>query len=291
MQHVFAQIIDYAGLFPPASASMLGAVAQYAEYRNGPDRELLGRFIVAASRLEEFGQAAASLSREAARGGPWPLSVVMGVNIPDGLALIADYERQPAVPSVIEAVEMRVGAAGEVAVIARQLSTRYERYLEVPHAEPYGPLLEAIHANAVGAKLRMGGITPDLFPSPRLVTRFLMAAVRTGVPFKATAGLHHAVRGTYPLTYEPDSAQHQMYGFLNLLVATTLLRLDHDGEVAERALRDDDPSGFVMTTDAITWRGHRLEAAELLAARQSFRGFGACSFREPVDELDLDRVV
>lgn len=290
MQQVFAQIVDYAGLFPPASASMLGAVAHYAEYRNGPDRALLGRFVVAATRLEEFGAAAASLSREATRGAPWPLTVVMGVNIPDGLALIADYERNPPVPSAIEAVELRVGAPGEVRVIAAQLATRWERYLEVPHAEPYGPLLEAIHAHGVGAKLRMGGVTPDLFPSPRLVTRFLMAAVRTGVPFKATAGLHHAVRGLYPLTYEPESAEHQMYGFLNVLVATTMLRLGHEGETAERVLRDDDPSAFARAADAITWRGHRLEQADLLAARQSFRGFGSCSFREPVDELDLDRV-
>ncbi len=290
MQQVFAQIVDYAGLFPPATAEMLGAVAQYAEYRNGPDRALLGRFVVAASRLEEFGKAASSLSREASRGAPWPLAVVMGVNIPDGLALIAEYERKPPVPSVIEAVELRVSAPGEVGVLASQLPARWERYLEVPHAEPYGPLLDAIHAHGVGAKLRMGGVTPDLFPTPRLVTRFLMAAVRTEVPFKATAGLHHAVRGLYPLTYEPDSAQHQMYGFLNLLVATTLLRLGHEGETAEQVLRDDDPLAFERSAEAITWRGHRLDVAELVAARQSFRGFGSCSFREPVDELGLDRV-
>ncbi|MEO8478663.1 MAG: hypothetical protein ABI542_03450 [Gemmatimonadota bacterium] len=290
MQQVFAQIVDYAGLFPPATAEMLGAVAQYAEYRNGPDRALLGRFVVAASRLEEFGKAASSLSREASRGAPWPLAVVMGVNIPDGLALIDEYERKPPVSSVVESVELRVSAPGEVGVLASQLPTRWERYLEVPHAEPYGPLLDAIHAHGLGAKLRMGGVTPDLFPTPRLVTRFLMAAVRTGVPFKATAGLHHAVRGLYPLTYEPDSAQHQMYGFLNLLVATTLLRLGHEGETAEQVLRDDDPSAFARSADAITWRGHRVDRAELVAARQSFRGFGSCSFREPVDELGLDRV-
>ena len=43
MDQVFEQFIDYAGLFPPASCSMAEAVRNYAQYRSGPDRPMLGR--------------------------------------------------------------------------------------------------------------------------------------------------------------------------------------------------------------------------------------------------------
>ena len=48
---------------------------------------------------------------------------------------------------------------------------------------------------------------------------FLIACRRHGVTFKATAGLHHAMRGSYPLTYERASESGTMFGFLNVFLA------------------------------------------------------------------------
>ena len=56
MRAAFAGIVDYAGLFPPAGCTMAQAVSAYDSYRGSPDRWMLGRFIVAASRLDELGQ-------------------------------------------------------------------------------------------------------------------------------------------------------------------------------------------------------------------------------------------
>jgi hypothetical protein len=50
-------IIDYAGLFPPTSLDMARAVASFATYSEGEDRDLLGRFILSATRLDEFSSA------------------------------------------------------------------------------------------------------------------------------------------------------------------------------------------------------------------------------------------
>src|SRR5688500_1293567 len=42
-------LIDYAGLFPPATLDMQAAVARYARYRAGERAWMLGRFVVPSS--------------------------------------------------------------------------------------------------------------------------------------------------------------------------------------------------------------------------------------------------
>ena len=54
-------LIDYAGLFPPASLAMTPAVANYDAYSRSKWNWILGRFIVPAARLGEFEEAFAGL--------------------------------------------------------------------------------------------------------------------------------------------------------------------------------------------------------------------------------------
>lgn len=60
IRFLLENLIDYAGLFPPAELTMAEAVRNYAAYRHSEHNWMLGRFIVPASRLQEFEQAAAS---------------------------------------------------------------------------------------------------------------------------------------------------------------------------------------------------------------------------------------
>ena len=53
LQTLLAGLIDYAGLFPPASLSMEQALANYARYRAGEHAWMLGRFVVPAARASE----------------------------------------------------------------------------------------------------------------------------------------------------------------------------------------------------------------------------------------------
>src|SRR6202171_3587103 len=50
-------LIDYAGLFPPASLAMAPSVANYDAYLRSEWSWILGRFIVPAPRLSEFEEA------------------------------------------------------------------------------------------------------------------------------------------------------------------------------------------------------------------------------------------
>ena len=52
IEALLGRSIDYAGLFPPASLSLEGAVTQFRGYRAGAFGFLLGRFIVAEKDLD-----------------------------------------------------------------------------------------------------------------------------------------------------------------------------------------------------------------------------------------------
>ena len=80
MRDVFSEIVDYAGLFPPAACTMAEAVRNYCGYRDSVDRWMLGAFVVAAARLEELSEVLQLAGLNPAE--PWRLSVVLGANIP-----------------------------------------------------------------------------------------------------------------------------------------------------------------------------------------------------------------
>lgn len=289
MRAAFAEIVDYAGLFPPASCSMRDAVRQFHGYRQSADRWMLGRFVVAAERLHEFGAAIDDLAIAVTTRDPWRLSVVLSADVAADMTRLGAFRDAWRARGVhADSVECRVASADHLRTVAPQVAAEFHRYFEVPSSGPYDDLIKAIGTVGGFAKIRTGGTTPGLFPAAADLAAFLQAAVARHVAFKATAGLHHPFRGSYPLTYEPSSGRHLMYGFVNVLVATTELCRGGTAATAQAILQDDDRDAFTREDDAIGWRGARYPVAELAAAhRRCFVSFGSCSFREPVDELGL----
>jgi hypothetical protein len=129
--------------------------------------------------------------------------------------------------------------------------------------ETYFEGLSASQADAEArVKVRCGPIPPPLAELADVVR----SCRERGVPFKATAGLHHAVR------------QNGQHGFLNLLAAAVFGN-------EEAALAEDDAEAFRAEGDALCWRDHSASAAEVRRGRELFVAFGSCSFSEPVDDL------
>jgi hypothetical protein len=287
MRAAFAEIVDYAGLFPPASCGMDEAVLQYDRYRRSTDRWMLGRFVVAATRLQEL---AVSLEQQAIPvnpADPWQLAVVMGAVLPEELGYIAAFQAAWEPRGVLaNTVEYKVANVGQVRVVGEQIPHVFRRFLEVPFTAPYSEIVSEIGKCGAFAKIRTGGTSVESFPTAEDLTLFLIAAVKHRVPFKATAGLHHPVRGEYPLTYKPDAERGWMYGFVNLLLATTEVMRGGDPELAQMILEEHDKSTIRRDGDALRWRAEKYPSHDLIAAHQQFfTGFGSCSFREPVDEL------
>ena len=147
-------------------------------------------------------------------------------------------------------------------------------------------LIQIIRRVGARAKIRTGGITPAAVPSAACCARFIARCAEHDVAFKATAGLHHPLRGDYRFTYDVDAPRGTMFGFLNFFIAATFARAGMaEGEVTGM-LEERDPSAFRFTASDIAWRKHSVTLRDVAAARASFAiAFGSCSFREPIDDL------
>jgi hypothetical protein len=288
---LLAGLVDYAGLFPPASEDMRPALERYASYLRSADRAAVGRFIVPISRLNELEQAGTDLMPRGPRSEPWCLSVLVAEDVRAASDEMLKFNCRHSLDSgagraVIDVAELKASTVDEIGRQRRDLAPSFTAYFEIPVTADVPPLVKMIAKVGARAKARTGGVTPEAFPPAEAVVDFMAACQREAVPFKATAGLHHAVRGEYRLTYETDSQTGTMYGFLNVFTAAALLYSGESEETALAVVEEREPSAFVFEDDAIQWRGKRISAEQILAARSEYAiSFGSCSFREPVDEL------
>jgi hypothetical protein len=191
----------------------------------------------------------------------------------------------------IEAVECKAGSPAEARGIAELVHLGVDVFAEFPLAGDLSPMTAALRRAGAGAKIRTGGVTADSFPSSRDVLTFLQACRKAGIRFKATAGLHHAVRGEYRLTYEPAAPTGTMFGFLNVAMAAAFLWFDRDDATVIAVLEERASDGFEFTDAGVSWRHDRLSRDQLREVRREFFvGFGSCSFSEPMAEVGLQPV-
>jgi len=280
---LLASLIDYAGTFPPATLGLAQAAAEYARQRSAISRAMLGRFVLAAADLDAF---EALPSTVVASGTPWPLAIVGKRETMPDAARLRRFDQAMKGRAAIVAVEFAPMPPPEIEATAQALPSGIEAIFEVSAVGDFGSSLTAIAASGACAKIRTGGVTADAFPDAMALVGFMQACHDARVPFKATAGLHHAVCGSYPLTYQPNSARATMYGFLNVSVAAALIYSGSTPAVAVDALQDSATGAFTFSDASLVWRGQRL-ALELLAdtRRKFFKSFGSCAFQEPVEEL------
>jgi hypothetical protein len=277
-------LIDYAGLFPPAELGMTAAVASYSAYRAGEHCWALGRFVVPVARLAEFERAAAPCLPAA--GAPWKLAALAGADLAADLAAIAGFNRRHAGRAAVDTIELKAGTPEAIAAALGAIDGRLDAFVELPIGQDPAPLVAELARLGGRAKVRTGGVTTDAFPAPADLLEFLRRCVEAGVPFKATAGLHHPLRGAYRLTYAPDSSSATMFGFLNVFLAAAFLEHGMGRADALALLEETSPDAFCFEEEGIGWRSHRLADAELRhTRRRSALAFGSCSFQEPIDDL------
>jgi hypothetical protein len=278
-------LVDYAGLFPPASLDLGRVLQNHASYADGPDRWMLGRLILPLGRLDEAADLIARMDRREAH--PWTVSALASTG--DALDRIGDRvlafnERHAPVGIAIVAVECPAQDPRQVAAAARAIPDWLERYMETAGDED---MLDAIAGHGCYAKLRTGGVVAQAFPSSEHLAGFVMACAAREVPFKATAGLHHPLRGRYPLTYAAESDTAVMHGFVNLVLAAASARTGRaDLHDSAATLELDRPTAFAFSGDTAAWGRHSISLDEIVQTRAHLlRSIGSCSFEEPVGDL------
>lgn len=309
-------VIDYAGLFPPAKLPLDAALAQFLEGRAGRDAWMLARLVVPAARLGELASHEATLAAE--EGTPLALIARTGADAPALLAgldrdigdLEGFLERHGSAVRV-EALELKIPAGLLEPQRTEELEQLFEGAAELIRTKSPAPLqlfwegsygpdwnraiktavatlaehrrrrIEAGDDLPPGFKLRCGGADSSAIPPVEQVALVIAECRDAGVPFKATAGLHHAVRH---LDHELLAKAH---GFLNVFGAAALAHgRGLDEVLLAEVLADEDPAAFVFDDDRFRWREHEVSVTEIQAARRDLAcSFGSCSFDEPRNDL------
>jgi hypothetical protein len=287
-------LVDYAGLFPPATLSMPAVVRNYAHHRASGSGWMLGRFVCPANALERFSVQADPLLPRDAGAIPWRLSVTASGHVAEDLAQIAAFNERHRVcfdecGATADSYEVKATTVEEIRLIGAATPKGLDTYIEIPLGDGVEERVAAIGEAGRRAKMRTGGTSVEAFPSSTEVVRFLRACITAGVPLKATAGLHHPIAGHYRLTYENDAPTGRMFGFLTVLLAAA--HIGNGGTDAEAAclLEESDPAAFELNDIHVAWSGPAgvvtfSRDALLLLRQRGLVSIGSCSFTEPVEE-------
>jgi hypothetical protein len=263
----FAQgLCDDAAVFPPGLAPLSEAVPAHLRHRAASYRELVGPLVLAAPALDEL----------AALLKPSEL-LDLTVTAPEGPAQAAEaVAAARTLPVDLQAVEIVVPSGMAVRefvdAVAPVIAEVPAVFVEVPRDERRADVIAACAKHGYRAKFRTGGVRPELYPDPAELAAAIAAVVGAGVPFKATAGLHHAIRNTDPQT------GFEQHGFLNVLLAADAALAGADEAAVAGVLAERD-------ADRIAAGVRALDDVRVSAARGAFLSFGTCSITEPLAEL------
>ena len=264
-------LVDDAAVFPPGSAALADAVHAHARHRESWFAPLIGPLLLPIAALPDYAHLQAQLTECKA--------TAIGIGV---IGEPAALDRAiPELPAATRQIESSVAKRGEdplpgikrIAALCRTSQKPQEWYCEVPLAWGLMSALDELadlrtEGLRVAAKFRTGGLAAELFPSPAELAAVICACRDRDLPFKLTAGLHHAARHTDP---ETGLVHH---GFLNVLVA--VLAAADGGDPGELA-------GILASTDAVPIAGRARE--QLDRPRPLWIGFGSCSVTDPVADL------
>lgn len=293
------RIIDYAGLYPPASLPLDEAFCNFIKYRSDPDEWILSRFVIPAKRLPEInslipadGKFSFTLLGRSGKNAD-EFSSNLELDLQDILSFSKEYGSRVVVDMVEVALpniafddqyslnELVLRSADRLNINGLTV------YFEAPFGEGWQAradklfyALRKVKDKHVGFKLRTGGVTADAFPSTEQVAWAIVEARDSGIPLKCTAGLHH------PIRHFNESVQTKMHGFLNVFGAGVLAAANGiSQDLVQFILDDENPESFHFNDDEFSWKGLRVANLEIEKIRHQVTSFGSCSFDEPREDL------
>lgn len=301
------KLIDYAGLYPPASLNLAQAFHNYIFYSQGEYKWMLNKFIINAKRLGELSKLMSEMKIE----GRVPFSILgsggdttseFNKNFASDIKSITEFKKkhgdlvnidifESRLPKGIleqedndDMLDLMISVSDDLEkTLAKNVPVFYEALLRDDYEAVILRVVETIASleRECGFKLRTGGTEAVAFPSPEQVAFAIMTCAEFGVPMKCTAGLHH------PIRHYNDGVSCYMHGFLNVFGAGILAYVNNldETELLE-VLNDEDPYEFIFKENGLAWNENEVSIAEIKEARGKFMiSYGSCSFDEPIDDL------
>ena len=298
-----AGLIDYAGIFPPASLPLDDAIVEYAQHQSEDEAWMLSRFILPASRLPELTSVHIQLLplwrfSVLGRGGESGTAWLTGLK--QDLASVAQFQQTYPQKVQVDLLETGLPLAvvhgddgwqlpallQEAKVQLAGLRPFYELPFVTDWEVLFPPTVEAVAEigqldQPAGIKLRTGGIKAELFPTIQQLATAIIVCRDAGIPLKATAGLHH------PIRHFDETIGTKMHGFFNLFGAGILGQVHHlDAPTLVEILVEETPTAFTFSEAGFGWRDFWATTAQIEACRQNrFISYGSCSFIEPRQDL------
>lgn len=317
LKKLLTGLIDYAGLFPPASLPLNEAYKQFTGYINESDEWILSRFICPAKQLSALAEL---IKKDESNKKSFSISVLgrSGANIEEfikgtseDLNLIINFLKETENKFPADAFEVRLpedlvlennpDAMYEVlnnvsAIFKENLVLHVKKFFELPLKNEWKSSVNNL-ASALkrhndyfgqdenfprsGFKLRTGGVEATAFPSPEQIAYVINTCYENQLPLKFTAGLHH------PIRHYNESVQTKMHGFLNVFGAGVLL---YGNDLLEQdlinILSDEEAENFVFDENYFRWKEFKSPLKVIENARKNFViSYGSCSFDEPREDL------
>jgi hypothetical protein len=306
------KIIDYAGLFPPARLPLDKAVHEYIRHKQEPESWMLNRFICPAQKLSDL---LAYNEEFNAKSLDLPLTVLLGnvgsqsdflFQFEKELKRFYDLEKKGNNALTVNIFEMRLSRNLFDNFTKNQISQFLTKiqdlmlgygykhttlFLELEQVETikedllnYFQTIKEFQATSnlnLGVKLRCGGEAAEAFPAPEKISEFLALCVKTDIPIKATAGLHHPVR------HFNTSINTKMHGFFNVFGAALLaFRHQLDSIEINKIIQEENTGHFLFANDVFSWKNLEISTSNIQNLRNTrVIGFGSCSFDEPREDL------
>lgn len=317
LKQLLSHLIDYAGLFPPASLPLPEAYKEYVKYINESDEWILSKFICPAKQLSALSELIKNDSENSkffavsvlGRSGSNAEEFIKGTA--EDAALMAQFLQTTKSKFLSDAFELKfpedlvlennISAMYEVmnntaAILKENISFPVKIFFELPlknywkssinnfaaalkkHNEFFG---QDEKFSRSGFKLRTGGVEAAAFPSPEQIAYVINTCYEHQLPLKFTAGLHH------PIRHFNESVQTKMHGFLNVFGAGVLL---YGNDLIEQdlidILSDEDADNFKFDENYFRWKEFKSPIQIIKNARKNFViSYGSCSFDEPREDL------
>ena len=289
------ELIDYAGLFPPADLDMQASIKNYNEIVKSDKNWMISQFIVPISRLDEM---TSELLTHFDKQNPLFLSLI-SPDFKNQLSKLKHFLTTSKDIVVFKGLEM---VALDLDSLSNSLSNTYSIldkesdfeplvFYELKDSKNWNAEIDKfthsiadfnkVHNVRFGFKLRCGGVKSTMFPSCENIAKSIISCRNQRIPMKFTAGLHH------PIRHYDNVIKTKMNGFLNIFIGGMIAHKFKIGiDKLVEILTDENSSNFIFKDNEIVWNSYSVTNSEVKYYRDKyFISYGSCSFKEPVDDL------